>query len=123
MSKRFRKAREEAMRRGVGGYGRHIFLCTGPDCCSPAEGERAWDQLKRQVGELNALPGRTQAYRTKVGCLRICHNGPIAVVYPEGAWYAGVEGPALDQIVDQHLGAGQIVHEHLIASNPLPSLL
>jgi (2Fe-2S) ferredoxin len=114
-------AREEARRRDVGGYERHIFLCTGPDCCTPEEGMAAWQRLKKQVGELNKREGRHCAYRTKVGCLRICTQGPTAVVYPEGAWYAGLDNPAaLDRIVEEHLGQGRVVEDYLIGSNPLP---
>ena len=89
-------ARAEAERRGVGGYGRHVFICTGPDCTTPEEGLAAWTRLKRAVGDLNAQgDDEPPIYRTKVGCLRICESGPVAVVYPEGRWYAGLtpEGP------------------------------
>ena len=36
-------ARAEAERRGVGSYGRHIFICTGPDCCTPEQGRGCLD--------------------------------------------------------------------------------
>jgi (2Fe-2S) ferredoxin len=120
MGRKFEKARAEARKRGIGGYSRHVFICIGPDCCSREEGERAWERLKKRVGELNCRPGQAQVYRTKVGCLRICEQGPTAVVYPEGAWYAGVERDALDRIVEEHLGEGRLVSEHLIGLNPLP---
>jgi (2Fe-2S) ferredoxin len=120
MGLKFEKARAEARKRGIGGYSRHIFICVGPDCCTEDEGQRAWDRLKKRVGELNDRNGQQPVYRTKVGCLRICEQGPTAVVYPEGAWYAGVEKDALDRIVEEHLGAGRLVPEHLIGLNPLP---
>lgn len=114
-------ARAEAVRRDIGGYERHIFLCTGPDCCTPEVGAAMWNRLKKQVGDLNKREGRHCAYRTKVGCLRICTQGPVAVVYPEGTWYAGLDDPAaLDRIVEQHLGHGQPVEDHIIGANPLP---
>jgi len=58
--------------------------------------------------------------RTKVDCLRICEQGPIAVVYPEGAWYRAVDEEAIDQIIEEHLIGGRIVEEHLITLGPLP---
>src|ERR1017187_4337990 len=65
----------------------HIFLCaeqTKPKCCSLEAGVESWDYLKRRLAELGLLD---RIYRTKANCLRICEAGPIAVVYPEGAWY------------------------------------
>ena len=113
-------ARAEAERRGVGSYGRHIFICIGPDCCTPEQGASAWARLKRAVGELNARGDAPPIYRTKVGCLRICESGPVAVVYPEGRWYAGLVPKALDRVIAEDLGQGRPVPDHLIGENPLP---
>ena len=113
-------ARAEAERRGVGGYRRHVFICTGPDCCTPEEGASAWARLKRGVGELNTRGDAAPIYRTKVGCLRICESGPVAVVYPEGRWYAGLVPEALDRVIAEDLGQGRPVPDQLIGENPLP---
>ena len=115
------RAKQEAVRRGIGSYERHIFLCTGPDCCTEAEGDAAWQRLKKRVAELNGSSDSGRIYRTKVGCLRICHEGPTAVVYPEGTWYAGLGPEALDRVIDEHLAKGRPVAEYQIGENPLPS--
>ena len=68
---------------------RHIFLCcdqTKPKCCDKDRGLAAWDFLKGRLKELG-LSEQGGILRTKANCLRICEGGPIAVVYPEGAWY------------------------------------
>ena len=80
----------------------------------------AWKRLKRAVGELNARGDAPPIYRTKVGCLRICESGPVAVVYPEGRWYAGLVPEALDRVIAEELGHGRPVPDHLIGENPLP---
>ena len=112
-------ARAEAERRGVGGYERHIFLCIGPDCCSAEEGEAAWQQLKKSVAAINGSGDRGRVYRTKVGCLRICRDGPVAVVYPEGTWYAGLDRANLARVVEEDLTHGHLVADLVIGENPL----
>ena len=112
-------ARETAVKRGVGAYERHIFLCIGPDCCTPEEGAAAWGALKRRVAQLNGSSDAGRVYRTKVGCLRICDSGPVAVVYPEGTWYGGLGPEALERVIAEDLGRGEVVGELVIGRNPL----
>jgi (2Fe-2S) ferredoxin len=106
-------------KQGIGAYQRHIFLCTGPSCCTPEEGLAAWEVLKKELKERNLLSGPNACYRTKVGCLRICCHGPTMVVYPEGTWYHGMTAARVPQFVQQHLVENRPVAEWVFANNPL----
>ena len=70
----------------IGRYVRHILICadqTKPKCASREVTNRAWDYLKKRLGELGLASGDGCVYRSKVNCLRVCEQGPIAVVYPD----------------------------------------
>lgn len=105
---------------GVGRLTRHLFICIGPDCVDPDEGERVWKYLKKRLNELDLAGASGSCYRTKCNCLRICTEGPICVVYPEGAWYRNVTEDNAERIIQQHLIRGRIVKDLCFARNPLP---
>lgn len=110
-----------AAKLGIGSYRRHVLLCTGPNCCTPEEGLAAWEALKGAIKEEGLGTGPNACYRTKVGCLRICCNGPTMVVYPEGTWYHGMTADRIPGFVRQHLVGGQAIREWVFADNPLGS--
>lgn len=119
---------------------RHIFLCadqSNPKCAPREETNRLWVHLKSRLKQLDAAsappkwqgdmeaepgpvePGAGSLLRTKADCLRICEQGCIAVVYPEGTWYADLDIEKLDRVIDEHLLGGRPVEELSFATGDL----
>jgi len=123
----------------IGGLQRHIFLCAQqatPRCSTAEESAEVWRYLKQRLkdlglasapapwrGDFSVEPetpsGTGTVLRSKVDCFRICEQGPIAVVYPDGVWYHSVTVQVMERIISEHLVGGVPVEEFVFATDRL----
>ncbi len=94
----------------------HIFVCAsfrGTEAkgkCIKKESLRLIPYLEEELADrgLNAMVSST-------GCLKLCEDGPVMIVYPQGYWYREVTS---EEVVDEILDAlekGHAAESHLLA--------
>jgi NADP-reducing hydrogenase subunit HndC len=86
-------------------YRAHVLVCGGTGCTSSNSAN-----IKKEFEVLlnkNKLDKEVKVVTT--GCFGLCAEGPIVVVYPEGAMYTMVRVEDVKEIVEEHLVKGRIV--------------
>ena len=101
----------------------HIFVCenrrspgSSRGCCAEKGSEEIRKLFKKECAK-RGLKGRVRA--NMAGCLDQCELGVTVVIYPEAVWYGGVKADDVQEIMDRHIGKGEIVErlripEHLL---------
>ncbi|MGJ3250402.1 MAG: (2Fe-2S) ferredoxin domain-containing protein [Elainellaceae cyanobacterium] len=112
---------------GLSQIERHVFLCadqTLPKCCDKTASLESWNHLKTRLKQLRLDKPTSErpacVFRTKANCLRVCQQGPILVIYPDGVWYHSATPEVIDRIITEHLIGNQIVEEYAFLIRPLP---
>lgn len=83
----------------------HILVCGGTGCTS--NNSLAIIEKFEQLLKEKNLDKDVQVIKT--GCFGLCAVGPIAIVYPEGAFYSNVKVDDVSEIVEEHIIKGRLV--------------
>ncbi len=89
----------------------HLFVCIqqkpeGIPSCPTRGSFSVLDALDREI-QGRGLDNDVQL--TTCGCMGLCEEGPLMVVYPGGVWYRRVQPSDVSEIVSKHLGDGKPV--------------
>ncbi len=111
----------------MGRFRYHIFMCVNerapddPKGSCTAKGSKALQELFKSEVKRRGLQGLVRA--NKAGCLDACEHGPTVVVYPDDVWYQVKTDTDVLEVMDRHIGRGEVVTRLLLpsASTPKPA--
>lgn len=90
-------------------YRAHVLVCAGTGCTS-SNSLKIMEEMESLL-KISNLEDEVKIVKT--GCFGLCAEGPIVVIYPEGAMYVRVEVSDVQVIVEEHLLKGRIVRRLL----------
>ena len=95
----------------------HFFLC----CSFRVKGEpQGICNKKSAINLIQYLEGELQdrgmdnVLLSSTGCLKLCEQGPVMIVYPQNHWYGNLNEEVLDEILDA-LQEGKAAEKYLLA--------
>jgi sirohydrochlorin cobaltochelatase len=83
---------------------RRLFICDNVDCKSRGSLELA-DKIEAMLDQRGAVDVEIEQFT----CFGGCDIGPNMIVYPDRAWYCGVQESDLEDVVCHLCGTGQRV--------------
>jgi (2Fe-2S) ferredoxin/precorrin-6B methylase 2 len=89
----------------------HVFLCTQPkgEGVNSCPNNGSWRILQALETELLRQGIDDEVQVTTCGCLGLCDDGPLMIVYPDGIWYRRVQETDVPEIAASHLRDGKPV--------------
>ncbi len=91
----------------------HVFICSSSRINGQQKGfcfsKDSVAVIQRFMEEIESRELGGDIMVTNTGCMGICSNGPIVVIYPDGVWYKEVTLDDVEEIVEEHLENGRVV--------------
>ncbi len=94
----------------------HIFVC-GSFRATGAQGvchKKASAQLLQYFEQEAGDRGLDGVMVSSTGCMKVCDNGPVVIVYPQNVWYKQVNEEVADKILDA-IENDTVAEEHVLA--------
>ena len=87
----------------------HLFVCTQqkPEGVTSCAAGSSFAVLGALDGELQKRGLSNEVQLTTCGCLGLCDEGPVMVVYPAGVWYRRVQPSDVHEILEAHVNGGR----------------
>ena len=96
----------------------HVFVCTSSRINGQQKGfcfqKDSVSIVQNFMEEVESRDLTDDVMITNTGCLGICSQGPIVIVYPEGVWYKEVSPDDVAEIVESHFENGKPVERLMI---------
>ena len=94
----------------------HIFVCgsfrpTGAQGVCHKKQSSALLQYFEQEASDRGLDG---VMVSSTGCMKVCEQGPVVIIYPQNVWYKQVNEQAADDILDA-IENDTVAQEHVLA--------
>jgi NADH:ubiquinone oxidoreductase subunit F (NADH-binding)/(2Fe-2S) ferredoxin/NAD-dependent dihydropyrimidine dehydrogenase PreA subunit len=86
-------------------YRSQVLICGGTGCTSSG----SMDILKAMKAELKKRGLENEVEVIRTGCFGLCANGPVVIIYPEGAFYSKVKVEDVPELVEEHLVKGRLL--------------
>lgn len=101
-------------------YDIHLFVCenrrdgAGSRSCGVSADAFSQSAVRYLRGLLreHGVYEKTRIRINRAGCFNRCEEGPVLVIYPEGAWYT----------YRSEADLAEIIHSHIINNAPVPRL-
>lgn len=88
----------------------HVFICSSSRLNGQQKGychsKQSVELVQAFMEEIDNRELVDEVMITNTGCLGICTQGPVVIVYPEGVWYKEVTPEDVEEIVESHFENG-----------------
>lgn len=94
----------------------HIFVCGSfrqggsQGVCHKKESLSLLQYFEEELSDR----GMDDVRVSSTGCLQLCDEGPVVVVYPQNTWYRKVDEEGAEAILDA-LEEGEVAEDYLLA--------